>query len=422
MDFHFRSQNSSTKSYRESRFRGVDRDNIGYMIGEYLRIRARQLFIFSLLGTRFSGVLIAEIKNLIVRNMYWGRTSFYKTAFHILVVIITFSALSTELGARIVSTQRDSLENIRVSSRTSIDSDLVSQQGSLAPLQILAEETDSVYIEYIVKEGDSLQGIAEDNEISIDTLRWSNNIPAGRDTLTVGQVIKVPKMNGVLYVVKEGDTVDKILSKVQLKNKDSDKATFLDLNTKYIDEEGRPIPNSTVFIPEAVIPRQQPRPSRPSSGGSSGSGGGGGTVVDPGGGPVAPVPAGTFVNPMQRCGGYYYSRGYSYGHTGVDLASNPGCWIVAAGSGTVERAGWCFSLGYCVVIKHGGGYSTVYGHGNGVFAVRSGQQVVAGQQIAQVGCTGYCSGPHLHLSLARNNQDVYSCYRCRINPAGIIPY
>jgi murein DD-endopeptidase MepM/ murein hydrolase activator NlpD len=418
MDFHFRGQNSIGKNYNTVNYsRSASNNSLPSLLKKYLQIRSRQIAIFGQYSVRFSGVLVSELKNLIVRNMYWGRTSFYKTAFHILVIIITFTALSTELSNRIViSTQADSLENLRVSSRTTIDIDLVAQQGSLTPLQILAEETDSVYIEYIVKDGDSLEKIADENGINIDTLRWANDIPSGRDTLTVGQVIKVPKMNGVLYTVKDGDSIDDILGKVELNDSDADKFTFLDLNARYIDGDGNPIPDSVVFIPEAVIPKPAPRQQVTASGPS------GGRVVDIDNSGLPAVAPGTFVNPMQKCGGYSFSRGYSSGHTGVDLAANAGCWVVAAGSGTVSRAGWCFSLGYCVVIKHADGYSTVYGHSNGTFGVRAGQQVVAGQQIMQVGCTGYCFGSHLHLSLAANNQDVYSCYYCRINPRGIIPY
>lgn len=411
MDFHFRSQNltsSRNKTYKYTPKVGV---SFSAFIRQYLALRLRQLLIFTNLGIRFSGVAVAEFKSILVRNMYWGRTSFYKTAFHLLVVITTLFALSTGLGSRIVSVQRDSFENISVSSRTYLDSDLVTQQGSLSPLEVLTEDTDNVYFEYVVQAGDTLQKIASDNSLNIDTLRWANNIPAGRDTLSVGQTIKVPKMNGVLYTVKDGDTVDKILGRVQLKDKESDKLTFLELNASYIDEGDKPRPGSTVFIPEAVIPRPvAPPPSRPS----------GGKVVNPGSPPSGSV--GGFVNAMQLCGGYSYSRGYSSGHTGVDLATNPGCWIVAVASGTVVRASWCFSLGYCVIIKHAGGYSTAYGHGNGVFAVTAGQGVVAGQKIMQSGCTGRCFGPHLHLSLAANGNDVYSCYSCRINPRGIIPY
>ena len=134
------------------------------------------------------------------------------------------------------------------------------------------------------------------------------------------------------------------------------------------------------------------------------------------------VPPGTFVNPMQQCPGYKYVRGWRYTHTGVDLAHSPGCWIVAAGSGVVKRAGWCGSMGFCTVIVHDNGYSTLYMHGQGQFAVRAGQRVSAGQRIMTLGSTGRAYGPHLHISLAPPGVDIANNYHGRINPAGIIPY
>ncbi|MFW5702747.1 MAG: peptidoglycan DD-metalloendopeptidase family protein [Candidatus Dojkabacteria bacterium] len=417
MEFHFRNTKEGEQA-RNMQAAGVykpmriGRENsFWFVIRKYLQIRIRQIRIIGILSFRFSGVLTEELKNMVVRNMYWGRTSFYRQAFHLMVIFITLSALYSGVGARIINTEAEQLENISVAARTSLDVDLVAQQGSLTPLQALGEETDSVYTEYTVKQGDSLEKIANDNGINVDTIRWANDIPAGRDTLKVGAKIRVPKMNGVLYEVEEGDSVDEILGDVKLNDKEADRFTFLELNADNIDGEGRPITGRIVFIPEAEI-ETPPAPVVARTPGR--------TVVNQPA-PSASVPSGTFVNPMQQTS-YSYSRGYSFGHTGVDLGTNSGSWIVAAGSGTVVRANWCFSLGYCVVIRHSGGLSTLYGHGNGVFAVSAGQSVVAGQRIMQSGCTGLCFGPHLHLSLAANGNDVYSCYRCRINPAGIIPY
>jgi murein DD-endopeptidase MepM/ murein hydrolase activator NlpD len=399
---------AATSSKRVSPFRFFP------VLAEYIRIRFRQVGVMLNLILQLLGNAIVDLKSLLVRNMYWGRTSFYKTFFHVLVIVITTLALYSGLDSRIASIQRDVIENVSVSEGYLVDSDVVSQQSSFFPLAQQEEESDSIYTNYTVVAGDSLAKISQEWNVREDTLRWANNIPAGRDTLTVGQSIKIPKVDGVLYTVKEGDTVDSVLAKVQLKDKEADKLTFLELNREAINSSGNLIPGSTVILYDATLP--QPRPSRPSSGGGSRPT----TVVNT---PAQPsqAPPGRFVNPLQLCS-YRYSRGYSYGHTGLDLGVNPGCWVVAASSGTVIQAGWCFSLGYCVAIRHANGYSTIYGHGNGVLGVSVGQQVVAGQRIMQSGCTGLCFGPHVHISIAANNQDVYSCYRCRINPRGIIPY
>lgn len=384
------------------------------LIWNYFVLRFRQLrIIFGLLG-QFLSITTINGKSLLVRNMYWGRTSFYKTSFHVLVIMVTLSALYSGLEFRISSTQRDKLQNISVSENITLDSDIISQQGSLFPLSELGADSDSLYVEYIVKPGDSLAKIAQDFFLKEETVRWANNIPNGRDTLSVGQTIRLPKVDGVLYSVKPGESLDSILGKVKLNSPDIDKLSIIELNAKYIAKDGSLRAGTTIFIPDANLYSQtpvavsKPRPTRPTN---PGSGGGGNPNI----------PAGTFVNPMQLCS-YKFNRGYAYLHTGVDLGVNPGCRVVSSASGTVSRAGNCTSLGYCVAVKHAGGYSTIYGHGNGTIYVSVGQHVNAGQVIMLSGCSGLCSGPHVHISIAANNNDVYNCYHCRINPKGIIPY
>ncbi|CAN5876903.1 peptidoglycan DD-metalloendopeptidase family protein [soil metagenome] len=83
-------------------------------------------------------------------------------------------------------------------------------------------------------------------------------------------------------------------------------------------------------------------------------------------------------------------------HTGWDLRAATGEPIVAAESGVVVSAGARGGYGNAVVIDHGGGLATLYAHQSSV-AVSAGQQVGRGQIVGYVGCTGYCTGPHLHF-------------------------
>ena len=92
-------------------------------------------------------------------------------------------------------------------------------------------------------------------------------------------------------------------------------------------------------------------------------------------------------------------------HQGLDIAFPMGTQILACESGTVTTASWNGGLGKCVIIKHGGKLETVYGHMSEI-KVKSGQKVVRGQVIGEVGSTGNSTGPHLHLGVRVNGSYV----------------
>ncbi|WP_269913942.1 M23 family metallopeptidase [Acinetobacter sp. HY1485] len=91
------------------------------------------------------------------------------------------------------------------------------------------------------------------------------------------------------------------------------------------------------------------------------------------------------------------------GHPGVDLAAPSGTPIFASGTGVVTRSGWVNGYGQFVEINHGNGYLTRYGHASRLF-VKVGDKVSAGEEIAKVGCTGRCTGPHLHYEIVADGK------------------
>ena len=91
----------------------------------------------------------------------------------------------------------------------------------------------------------------------------------------------------------------------------------------------------------------------------------------------------------------------SSAHTGLDIATSYGTAISAAASGTVSFAGTKGSYGKLIVIDHGNGVQTYYGHCSSLY-VSAGQKVSQGQKIAAVGSTGNSTGPHLHLEVRIN--------------------
>jgi len=93
--------------------------------------------------------------------------------------------------------------------------------------------------------------------------------------------------------------------------------------------------------------------------------------------------------------------GKSEFHTGIDIAAPSGANVVAAGDGTVILSGYNGGYGYTVIIDHGGGMTTLYGHNSKLYA-ENGATVKRGELIAKCGSTGYSTGPHVHFEVRKN--------------------
>jgi len=89
-------------------------------------------------------------------------------------------------------------------------------------------------------------------------------------------------------------------------------------------------------------------------------------------------------------------------HKGVDYAASTGTQIMAAGDARVQFAGWQRGYGNVVILDHGRGHSTLYGHMSRMAKIRKGQRVGQGTVIGYVGSTGLATGPHLHYEFRIN--------------------
>lgn len=113
------------------------------------------------------------------------------------------------------------------------------------------------------------------------------------------------------------------------------------------------------------------------------------------------VGSGMFQWPVAgRISSGFGSRGREY-HKGVDIAASIGTPIYAADGGTVTFSGRYSGYGNLVMINHGNGYVTYYGHCSSLY-VKQGQTVTKGQKIASVGMTGWATGPHVHFEVRVN--------------------
>lgn len=122
---------------------------------------------------------------------------------------------------------------------------------------------------------------------------------------------------------------------------------------------------------------------------------------------------GSFIWPCPSC--YYITSrqgprthpitGVYKNHAGTDIGAQYGATVVAADGGTVSLAGVNGGYGNCVMINHGNGYYTLYGHLSSI-AVYEGQGVSQGDVIGYVGSTGNSTGPHLHFEIRYGNEKL----------------
>jgi murein DD-endopeptidase MepM/ murein hydrolase activator NlpD len=297
------------------------------------------------------------------------------------------------LTAPINSDPESSNENCFVAS--SSDDTLSQNMNSCA-----ATTTSTQISTYVVRPGDTLSGIADLFDVSVNTILWANNIDRG-SALQPGQTLVILPISGIQYTVKKGDTITAIAA-----HYNADLNEILQYNDITLNSALQP--GSTIVIPDAELGASQ---SGSASSGSSAS--------------TAPTKSTTKgvlpksqwgapgTEPAHNTNGPDYNSDYIppiahgietqglHGYNAVDLAAPKGTPIVAADSGTViiaRTGGWNGGYGSYVVISHSNGTQTLYAHMSKVIA-SAGEQVAQGQKIGLVGATGEATGPHVHFEV-----------------------
>lgn len=250
---------------------------------------------------------------------------------------------------------------------------------------------------YVVKEGDSISSIAAENHVSVNTIRWANNLTR-TSTIAPGQTLVILPVTGVQHTVQKGETLASIAKKF---NSDAgDIASFNGLNSNESLRAGEAliIPGGEIIAAASATTKKTT--SKPSSKSSSGIKQGGGlTSLGRAGGAELD---GFYGNPVP---GALLTQSI-HGWNGVDLGAPAGTPVYAAAGGVVivsRVGGWNGGYGNYVVIRHSNGTQTLYSHllrDN----VSVGETVSRGQVIGSVGKTGEATGNHLHFEVrgARN--------------------
>lgn len=246
---------------------------------------------------------------------------------------------------------------------------------------------------YTVRDGDTISSVAKMFNVSVNTVRWSNDLN-GRSTLKAGQDLIILPISGITYTIKKSDTIQSIAKKYGADISDILNYNDLTLSSK-LDV------GTTLIIPDAElssaeITAAQPQRPAPSKGPIKNA------PFEPLLDPVWNWPTcnGCFIRPVD--GGYVSQK--LHGHNAIDIASPVGTPIHAMADGTViisRTGGWNGGYGTFVVLSHNvGGMSTqtLYAHMSRT-AVTAGQHVYQGQTIGYIGLTGLTTGPHVHFEI-----------------------
>lgn len=228
---------------------------------------------------------------------------------------------------------------------------------------------------YTVREGDTLSQIANMFEVSVNTIKWANDL---KGAISPAQKLVILPITGMEYTIKKGDTIASIAKKYKADEVEIRQFNGLSDSELVVGDEII-IPNAEPKVkaaPKKAAPsRSYTAPQRSST----------------------PVYSGYYMRPIV---GGYRTQGI-HGYNAVDLAASVGTPIYAAASGQViiaRSGGWNGGYGNYVVIKHDNGTQTLYSH-NSSNAVVVGQWVAQGQVIGYVGSTGRSTGPHVHFEI-----------------------
>jgi len=231
-------------------------------------------------------------------------------------------------------------------------------------------------IRYTVREGENLNSLANDFGLTVLTIKYANNLNS--NTLRVGQELRIPPIDGLYVQVKKNDTLGGIANKYKVKVEDIQK--YNELTT------GDPIHvGQELLIPGAVVPKAQSVPIA------------GGNVNVPAFSP-GQLP-GKFIWPTETPT-HFISQGIRRGHVALDLNRLNGLGIYASAAGVVQTKTYRGGYGNLVIINHGDGWSTYYGHLS-QFKVKNGDYVQQGQLIAIMGTTGRSTGVHVHFEIRK---------------------
>lgn len=238
---------------------------------------------------------------------------------------------------------------------------------------------------YTIQEGDTIAGIAAKFDVSVNTVLWANGLGT-RSTIKTSDHLTILPTTGVLHTVQSGDTVLALAEKYDAKASDIMEYNDLDENASLKIGQKLVVPDGYIE-PQVSTPKVVPDSSR---------------IAD---GPTPPPVSSQGSGLIWPTASRHIAQYFRWGHTGIDIDNRAHPPVYAATDGVVEFAGWLGGYGNLLIVNHGNGLSTYYGHLDAFYA-GEGQTVTKGAAIGKMGSTGRSSGPHVHFEVRRNGQPI----------------
>ncbi len=229
-------------------------------------------------------------------------------------------------------------------------------------------------IDYEIVSGDTLASIAKKFDVSVETIKWANNLKS--DNIKDGDILKIPPITGVVHKVIAGENIYTIAKKYRTTAQNIVNFPFND----FVDMETFSLrAGQNLYVPDGVIEEERP-------------------VYTPQYFAQAQAGVKGLSNFIWPASGTITQNPVWY-HMALDIANSSAPPVLASDTGTVIYSG-CLNWGYgChIIIDHGNGYQTLYSHLSYI-AVSAGQAVSQGSTIGTMGSTGRSTGTHLHFEI-----------------------
>ena len=295
-------------------------------------------------------------------------------------------------GSVTASSQVDATSTQVAASEASVEAEVLDDPASRIRdfLGLHASAQLPVSFSYEVQLGDTASSIAARFGLDEATVLFNNFDIYDPNHLSVGRLLQLPPVNGLVYTVQSGDLFDSLMENFQ-----GDRQATLAYPANGISSPDQIYVDQKLLLihGSASLPATSAVASSGSGGGQSAQAWAVPTFIWPLGYDDISDPFGT---------GRANSVGY---HTGVDFTAALGTIVGSTAAGQVSVATWDPSYGNWIEIDHGGGYRSRYAHLNEIW-VREGEWVQTNAYIGTVGSTGNSSGAHLHFEIIVDGQAV----------------